>query len=124
MLKTTYYGVKWPTDVNAEHGEVLYREFEPKAGESWLWIDEEIVLPEGASIGDRKAAVLEGTPLGSGLHITQITSLFAASVKSIDLTQLSFYLPFTIPILFLYIHNHASAQPALSATPQALRIKH
>jgi magnesium transporter len=60
MLKTTYYGVKWPMDVNAEHGEVLYREFEPKAGESWLWIDEEIILPEGVSVGDRKAAVLEG----------------------------------------------------------------
>jgi Mg2+ and Co2+ transporter CorA len=60
MLKTTCYGVKWPADANAEHGEVLYREFEPKAGESWLWIDEEIVLPEGASVADRKAAVLEG----------------------------------------------------------------
>jgi magnesium transporter len=60
MLKTTYFGVKWAADGHAEHGEVLYREFEPKAGESWLWIDEEVVLPEGASIADKKAAVLEG----------------------------------------------------------------
>jgi magnesium transporter len=60
MLKTTCYGVKWPTDATAEHGEVLYREFEPKAGESWLWIDEEVVLPEGTSIADRKASILEG----------------------------------------------------------------
>lgn len=60
MLKTTCFGVKWPADPNAGHGEVLYREFEPRKGESWLWIDEEAVLAEDASVAQRKDAVLEG----------------------------------------------------------------
>lgn len=60
MLKTIHFGVKWPAEANAEHGEVIYREFEPRAGESWLWIDEEVVLPAGASVAQMKEAVLEG----------------------------------------------------------------
>jgi Mg2+ and Co2+ transporter CorA len=59
-MKTTYYGVKWPTDGQGDHGEALYREFAPKAGEAWLWVDEELVLPETASVAEIREAVLEG----------------------------------------------------------------